>query len=143
MGVDLHVLHFVVVAAWFGVVGVEFVMEIVPLRRPDLGPAVAVLHYWVDLIVELPLIVAVTATGFLILSGRPRCSPDDARLLVKLLGAAVALGANLVCVALVVWRHRGRVDAIEKRSRWVRATGIGIPGGLVALYLGLGYAGWL
>lgn len=136
----LGVLHFVLVAAWAGVVGVELVLELAPLRRPELRPATVVFHYYTDLWLELPLLLGVLVTGLLLLGERPM----DARLAVKLAGAALALGANLVCMALVVARHRGPPGRAAARSRWIYATGLlGIPGGLVALYLGLGYAGWL
>jgi len=134
---DLHPLHFLLVAMWFGVVGAEVVLELLPLRRPELRGAADVLHYHIDLFVELPLLLGVVATGLLLLQGRAL----DVRLVVKLAGAALALGANFACVALVIARHRGRPELAGRRTKLVYLTALsGFPGGLLALYLGFGYA---
>ncbi len=138
--VDLPLLHFVLVAMWGGLVAAEVVLELLPVWRPELRQPADVFHYYIDLWVELPLLAGVLATGLLLLRGHS----VDARLAAKLAGAGIALGANLVCVAMVIVRHRGRAELAAGRTRIVHGTAmVGIPGGLVALYLGLGYAGWL
>ncbi len=135
---NLHLLHLVSVAAWLGVIGAELVLELLPLRRPELQPATAVFHYYIDLCIELPLLLAILGTGALLLVD----SRIDARMAIKLAGAAVALGANLACMVVVVLRHHGPQAEIKRRTMLVYATvAVGIPGGLVALYIGLGYVG--
>lgn len=135
---NLHLLHLISVAAWIGVIGAELVLELLPLRRPDLQAATAVFHYYIDLCVELPLLLAILATGALLLIG----SPIDARLAIKLAGAAVALAANFACIVVVVRRHRGPQSEIKRRTMLIYTTvGVGVPGGVVALYIGLGYVG--
>lgn len=139
-GLDLRVAHLALVAAWVGVVLCESVLEVRGLRRPDLRAAAVEIHYWIDLLVELPLLCGVLATGLLLLAGRAL----DARLAVKIAGAALALAANFACVAIVVARRRGDPARAARRTRLVFATAAaGIPGGLVALWIGLGYAGRL
>lgn len=136
---DPSVLHFVVVAIWFGVLGTEFVLELLPLRRPELRPAAVEFHFWIDLILELPLLLAVLITGGYLATHRPM----DLRLAVKLTAALMAIGANLFCFAVVVVRHRASPEKAAELTHLVHASGLGVPAGLVALYIGLGYAGWI
>jgi len=133
-------LHLVLLAGWAGVVATEAVIELLPLVRPQLRPAAAVFHYYIDLVVELPVLLGVAVTGAALLAGRPM----DARLAAKVVAGAAAIAANLVCVLLVVARHRGPADRLAARSRLVFVSaGVGLPGAAAAFYLGAGYAGWL
>lgn len=137
--VNTATLHLVLVAVWFGILLAEFVLELLPLRRPELQAATAAFHFYIDLLAELPVLLGIVATGAWLLRDRA----IDARLAVKLAGAAVAIVANLVCVGVVIARHRCRPEDLDRRSRLVRSTAaVGVPGGLVALTIGLGYAGW-
>lgn len=137
---NMHSLHLGLVFGWLGVLGVEGILEFLPLWRRELRPATAVFHYYIDLILELPLLLGILATGMVLLSGRAL----DARLVVKLVASAVAIAANLACVVLVILRHRGAPERLDDRSRLIYTLiGLGTPVGAVALYLGLGYAGML
>jgi hypothetical protein len=140
-GASIHLLHLIFLAMWGGVLGCEFILEAwLPRRGPTGEETLAALHYYIDLGLELPLLLGVIVTGLLLLAGRP----IDARLAVKLAGAAIALAANLTCVVLVVVRHRGDKAKLARRTRAIRWTAIiGVPAGFVALYIGLGYAGLL
>lgn len=133
-------LHVAVLSAWLGVVLAEVVLELLPLRRPELRRATSVFHFYIDLFVELPVLMAVVATGVLLL-GR---HPIDTLVVVKVAGGALAVLANLTCVGVVIARHLGPPEAIERRSRLVIATAaVGAPGAAVALYLGARLAGWI
>ena len=52
-----------VLSLWGGVVATEAVIEILPFRQRELHAATIRFHYWIDLLVELPLVLAVIATG--------------------------------------------------------------------------------
>jgi hypothetical protein len=60
---------------------------------------------------------------------------------VKVACGVAAIGANLVCLVLVVQRYRRRHDEAAERSltRKIRFTLAGIVPGLVAVFLGFAY----
>jgi len=59
----LAMLHLVMLSLWGGVVATEAVIEVYPFRQRELHTATIRFHYWIDLLVELPLVLAVIATG--------------------------------------------------------------------------------
>jgi ABC-type molybdate transport system permease subunit len=63
----LAMAHLIVLSMWGGVVATEAVIEIFPFRRRELHAATIRFHYWIDLLVELPLVLAVIATGIVLL----------------------------------------------------------------------------
>lgn len=129
----LHLAHLFVLGLWGGLVMAELVIEVSAKTADDLRRA-AELHYRLDLVLELPLLAAILATGGA-LAAR---TPLDARLVAKIAAALVAISANLVCVGLVVSRRRASDPArLERLSRAVRWTAVGVPFGLAALALGL------
>lgn len=131
----VQALHLVALAAWFGVVAVESVIELLPLRRPELAAAAATFHFWIDLLVELPLLLGVLVTGGLLLRGQTL----DTELGIKVAAGGAAIVMNLCCVAFVIARHRGGAELRSRRTRLVFATAtVGMPLGLVALWIGLG-----
>jgi hypothetical protein len=138
--VNLGALHLALVFGWLGVLGCEAILEFLPLWRRELRPATAAFHYYIDVVLELPLLVGIVATGFLLLRGRPL----DMRLIAKLVASAIPVALNLACIGVVILRHRGSPEQLEARSRVVYGLiAVGTPVGAVALFLGLGYAGLL
>ncbi len=94
----LATLHTLFVGAWIGTVLVEALFERALLgqgREQEL--ALARLHWQVDKLVELPLLIAVVASGAKML----RDVPLDGLLRAKLACAALAVFANLYCIWLV------------------------------------------
>jgi hypothetical protein len=138
-----HVLgtaHLVLVALWGGVVATEAVIELYPRRHRGLHEPTIRLHYWIDLLVELPLLVAIVASGAWLVV---RAWPLSVTHLVKLGCVLVPLAANLTCIALVL-RRRRRLEAGEaeadlwRRTRRIYAAfAVGVPFALVAAGLGL------
>ncbi|MBI5480513.1 MAG: hypothetical protein HY906_16770 [Deltaproteobacteria bacterium] len=132
--------HLVLVALWGGVVATEAVIELLPLRRRELHAPTIRQHYWIDLLVELPLILGVVASGAWL---AVRVWPLSVTHLVKLGCVLVPLAANLTCIALVVRRKR-RLDAGETEAELWRGThrifasaAVGLPFALVGAGLGL------
>ncbi|HSN55521.1 MAG TPA: hypothetical protein VLT32_12660 [Candidatus Sulfomarinibacteraceae bacterium] len=102
----LAMAHLVVLALWGGVVATEAVVEVLPFRRPELHPAAIRFHTWIDLLVELPLVLAVVGTGAaLALTVEPLTTTH----LVKIGFAGAAVAVNLFCIAVVLRRGR-RLD---------------------------------
>ena len=56
------ILHMAFLGFWGGVVATESVLEVYPYRRRELHQHTIQFHYWIDLIVELPLVIGVVAT---------------------------------------------------------------------------------
>ncbi|MHB8873774.1 MAG: hypothetical protein ACYC8T_08830 [Myxococcaceae bacterium] len=136
----LPLLHLVFLSVWAGVVATEEVVEVLPRRRPELARAAASFHYYIDLLVELPVLLGVLVTGALLLGSHP----VSTLLLVKVSCGAFAVAANLFCIAMVVSRHRAADDRLEARTRFVfLSAALGMPPAVAALILGASLAGWL
>ena len=56
----LAMVHLMMLCLWGGVVATEAVIEVFPFRRRELHPAAISFHYWIDLLVELPLVLTAT-----------------------------------------------------------------------------------
>lgn len=134
--------HLILLCLWGGVVAGEAVLELYPRHHPELHPSTIRFHYWIDLLIELPLVLAVVATGITL---AVLAWPLSSLHLLKIFGAAVAVSANLVCIVLVIRRGRGLRQAepepalLHLSRRIVRCAVVGLP--FAALAAGLGF--WL
>ena len=115
-GVDLlAMIHLVVLSLWGGVVATEAVIEVYPFRHRDMHPASIRLHYWIDLLVEAPLVLAVVATGIVLLYLTDPVTPLH---LVKVGFAAGAVAVNVFCIAVVVRRGRRYDLGVDDDLLW-------------------------
>ena len=136
-------LHLMVLSLWGGVVATEAVVEVAPFRQKDLHPAAIRFHYWIDLLVELPLVLAVIVTGITLLVLTDPLTPLH---WVKVAFGATAVAINLFCIVVVVRRGReferhADEDKLWRSSRIVLAcfaTGLLCAGG--AAFLGFRFA---
>ena len=133
----MHLVHFVVLVAWGLVVVVEAALELGARTDPQ-RRRVARLHYWIDLLVEIPLLLAVLATGTILLFG---AWPPSPLLGLKIGLALIAIGINGYCAIHVILRHRRSDDvrALAHHGRRVLLSGLGAPAALAAAYLGVTY----
>ena len=135
--------HLVMLSMWGGVVATEAVIEIFAFRRRELAGAAIRLHFWIDLVVELPIVVAVAGTG---ITGACLLDHLTRWHVVKLGFAATEVGVDLFCIAVVLRRDRQRLaDADTERlrttSRVVLACfAVGLPCAGVAAVLGYSLA---
>jgi hypothetical protein len=132
------IVHLMCLCLWGGVVATEAVIEILPFRRRELHPATIRMHYWIDLLVELPLVIAVCATGVTLLFLIEEFTTLH---LVKVSFGAAAVAVNLFCIAVVLRRARQADPRTEPRlwraSRMVLACFVvGLACGIVAAILG-------
>jgi len=130
--------HLIVLGLWGGLVAAEGVVELAP-RSDEARRFSAELHYWMDMLVELPVLAAVLATGVVLAA---RAWPLSPLHWVKIAAGLVAVSANLGCVAHVVLRRRriGDLSQLRHHGRRVRLTAsVGLPFAAVALYVGLAY----
>ena len=141
----LHLAHLVFVGMWAGLILAEFVVELLPRRAPELWPAAIRFHFWMDLLIEVPILLAVAATGALMF-WRLQISPTvptiqmDRTLVLKVAAGLIAVLSNAVCVVLVVVRKKAGGDPARtlRLTNWIAVTPVvGVPCAVVALILGL------
>ncbi len=136
----LHLGHLVALCLWGGCVLAESVVELV--ATDDARRLLAAhVHFWIDVLVELPLIAAVLTTGALLAA---RSWPPSPLLATKIAAGLAGIGVNLYCAVMVVLRYLHRHDPAVVRRYHVRVrwSGLGIPFAAVAAYIGLAhYAG--
>lgn len=132
----LPLVHALAVFSWFGVVGAEVTIELRGRDTEGMRRA-AVDHYWIDAVVELPLLALVLATGAWLTE---RAWPLTAAQVAMVACGTAAVAANVVCVAFVVARHRALHDEalLRLNRRRVFACALaGGPFGLAAAIIGL------
>ncbi len=133
----LHVAHLVALGLWGGVVLAEGVLEVHGQRGEAEGAFAARVHHWIDLVCEIPLLLAVLATGAILAWRAPMTTTH----LVKIACGLFAVGVNVWCVGVVVRRRRaadaGDAAEVTRGTRLVfLAIKLGVPAAAVALYLG-------
>ncbi len=133
----LHLAHLILVSTWGGVVLGETVLELAGGTGEAAEQQIARVHLWIDLLIELPIILAVVATGTILAA---RVWPIVPLLALKLAAGGLAAALNLYCIGAVVARARA-TDANARRrwTRHVRASAFGIPFAVTAAVLGLAY----
>ncbi len=133
----LHLAHLIFICLWSGVALAEFVIELSAKSDEEIRYA-AIYHRRIDLIIEIPLLICILATGALLVCSAWPLTPLH---YVKIGAALLAMGANFVCIPLVFLRHRALDDATRCRALHghILKTGIGIPFFAVAAYLGFAY----
>lgn len=124
-------VHLMLLSLWGGVVAAEMVVEDLGRRHAELQAPAARFHYWIDLLVELPLLLGVTGSGLLLAAMR---WPLSGTHWLKIALAVVAIGANLICVGVVLRRHTRQEHALTRRLFML--VGVGLPAALAAAVLG-------
>ena len=138
----ISIIHLVLLSLWGGVVATETVIELYPYRRRNLHEHSIRFHFWIDLLVELPLITGVFITGIILAS---LAWPLSWIHIGKILCVAAAITANLTCIFLVLRRKRrlegGAADAElwQSTRRIILCAVLGLP--FAAAAAGLGF--WL
>ena len=112
---QVSLIHLIFLCLWGGVVATESVLELYPYRKKEMRENAIRYHFWIDLLVEMPLILAVIATG---LTLAVLAWPISALHWVKIGCASAAVSANLVCVALVVQRGQRLNQGVGEMELW-------------------------
>lgn len=134
----MALVHLLLVAVWGGVLLVEGVLEIVGSGSLDGMRRVAWAHYWIDVCVEVPVVLGVLMSGMMLALAVPAFTGLH---VVKLGAGLLAIAINLSCVGFVLRRQAAAGDdaELQRLHRRVRLAGIGFPPGILAAYLGLAY----
>lgn len=132
-------IHLFALATWAGCVLVEVLLELIPKRSDQDAFNIADYHYYIDLFIEIPLLIIILASGFYMLSS----THLQGWFLVKIALGLSAIGANLFCAVIVVQRHRagsqGNIAQVNRLTRFVFASVAGAPAGIAALVIGISY----
>lgn len=134
-GVLVHAIHLLVVGMWTGLVGAEVILEWM-CREGAAARTAAQVHFWLDLLIEAPLVLAVCVTGGVLLRD---AWPPSSLLGWKLAAGAIPIISCTFSIIFVLQRHRTLDDpvALAVGRRRVLLSALAVGPGLVALYLGL------
>ena len=139
----LLVIHVACAGLWLGCVLVEAAFERA-LATSQTRELLARLHYWVDLLIELPAFLMVLTTGQVLL----REATPTVALHVMTGAGFIAILANIYCVWLVIRRRsyaiEGDVAGFERADRMQhRVGGLVLLGILIAMAAGIWNAAWV
>jgi hypothetical protein len=131
-------LHLFLLGLWLGCVMVEGVLEFFARRDRGTEKKVAELHFWIDVLVEIPAFLGVLVTGLVLIDGHAL----SGLLLVKIAFGMAAIVVNALCVLPVVRRRfaaaRSEEENVRRQSKWIGlAFVVGLPLGFAAMGLGL------
>lgn len=135
----LLVLHILGVGLWLGCAGAETLLEIVGERKPELRRTVIRLHYWIDLVVELPVVLLALVTGLALAAQVPADGGwDQAKRIIGL----IALIANLGAIGAVIARERAARTGDERtlarrQSLFGTLVVVAAPAAVTALVIAL------
>ncbi len=135
----LPMVHFAFLAAWVGIVATEGVIELAPRFKRELHRPAMVFHYWIDLLVELPVILGIVSTGIALCFFIEKIT---ALHIIKIALAGGAVACNLFCIFIVVKRQRIPASATEegawRESRKILLSfAVGCPMAVGALLIGI------
>jgi hypothetical protein len=144
----LAAAHILFLGLWGGLVLVEIAFEAQMFRGKLDEKSVAGLHRITDRFIEIPILIAVLLTGWLLW----KQTGYDHALMTKVLFGLVAVFANVVCYVIVELRASEALRAVESDNGGPRLRRLSIalagtitPGvlaGGVALFLGGQRIGW-
>lgn len=135
---SLSIAHLILVSLWGGVVLAETVLELGFQRNTQNLPLLARIHFWIDCLIELPILVGVLVTGIWLASQR---FPWGHLLQIKMGAGLIAVFINLYCVTQVIqrYKHRDNPRILQQTTKHISLAGFGVPFALLAAYLGVRY----
>lgn len=130
-------IHLFAAAFWFGVLGVEFILEQGRTRSREHGYVVADIHYKIDMFLEMPAFVVVLITGLMMLDPNKL----EGIYLLKVCAGLFAVSANVYCLYPIIKRklaaNTNDFQALVRYSYIVdKISLVAVPAGFVALFCG-------
>ncbi len=134
----LPLLHMMLVFIWLGFVLIETIIEFGGSSDAEIQQATK-LHYRIDLMLEMPIVLSVLGTGIALAYLR---WPLTSTLTLKMILGLIAIFINFYCAILVIQRHKKLSDVNQVREirQRILKTWVGVPFGLSALYIGIKHA---
>ena len=133
-----EMIHLILLSLWGGVVLTEAIIEMYPYKNREQHGSSITLHYYIDLLVEAPLLLGVLITG-IVLVFQVKLVPLHYLLIAC---GLIAVGMNFTCIVLVIKRRtmqeQGQSETILwQYTRYIVTTAVlGIPAALIAAYVG-------
>ncbi len=127
------IVHIIFIGLWCGVIAAESVMEISSYRRSVYQEHTARMHYWIDVLIEMPIVLSVAVTGSVLVWIR---WPLTGWHFIKIGCACIAIAANLLCIKWVINRYKETKHATSKKALvWytTRIFSIAIVGGFFGI----------
>ncbi len=134
------IIHLILFATWGGIIMTETVIELYPLREKGLHKPAIQFHYWIDLFVELPVVIGVLGTGIVLLT---LIETITILHIIKVSLALIAIAVNIYCIVLVRRRSNKLQDNADddelslSSRKIIQIAAIAIPIGLFAFGIGL------
>ena len=130
----LVLLHLILISIWGGVLLAEFVIETLAQAEHSMRWA-ARTHYCIDILFELPLVLAILFTGLLLTYQR---WPLTLLHWIKIICALIAIFLNLDCCRRVMLRFHTQhnVEQLKQHTQAIKISALGVPFGLIAFFLG-------
>lgn len=138
----VSLIHLLSVGAWLGVVMTETLIEVYPYKDRGLYRSTIHFHYWIDLLVELPLVLLLLGSGIVLVF---LSSSLDLLHILKIVSGLVPVLACFAGIYVVLRRSAALKAGKKEEDLWdgsrhiVIAVLIGSP--FFAISLGLGF--WL
>ena len=131
-------IHLVILYLWAGLILGEVIIELLQMSRPILRSAAVIMHLWIDLLFEFPLVTGALITGILLLDGRSW----NIWLVVKAGAGLGAVLANYACIVMVIlravaqYRKTGPRRIVRLNRAIFASAAIGFPLAAVSAVLG-------
>ncbi|MBI4619791.1 MAG: hypothetical protein HY739_06490 [Desulfobacterales bacterium] len=111
-------------------------MEVYSYKKAEIQKIVYNIHFGIDLLIEIPLILAVITSGIVLLT---LISQITVTHIIKIAFVTIAIASGIACVFLVITRKLNAIEVVEdKFSKAILITGsIGIICALIAATLGI------
>ena len=134
----VEMAHLILLSLWGGVVLTEAVIELYPYKNRALHGSSVTLHYYIDILVEAPLLLGVLITG-IVLVFQVNLVPLHYLLIAC---GLIAVGMNFTCIVLVIKRRAMQEQGQSETILWqytryiITTAALGIPTALIAAYVG-------
>lgn len=129
--------HLMLACFWLGLLAAETVLELCGREAASLR-VVARAHRWIDMFFEIPVALAVLASGLVLLC---RLWPAPSLMLIHAAVGTIPVAVNLVCTAWIHARASESADdsRVAELTRRVKLTGLAIPLVVLALVIGISF----
>lgn len=138
----VSVIHLFSVAAWLGVVMTELVIEVYPYRNRGLYLSTIHFHYWIDLFVELPVVLLLLGSGIFLVFLNANL---DLLHILKVVSGLIPVLACFTGIYIVIRRANALKAGKKEEDLWGGSRNIVIVVLLASPFFGLslGLGLWL
>ncbi len=136
----VSIIHLILLAIWAGIIATETVIELYAYKKMELHFSTIQFHYWIDLLVELPVVLGMLTTGIILFT----IAEDITTLhIIKIILGLTAISSNFICIYIVLQRSKIlKYDDTDERlwglsGRIIKIVVIAVPLGITAFIIGI------